>query len=60
LYKQGFVISRQTSANILKVLEKTSIVRRKVIESRLPRVEYSLTDKGKEVAKILLRLNEVL
>jgi len=60
LYKQGFVVSRQTFANILKRLEKKGIVSRRVIDERPPRVEYRLTEKGKEVAEILLSLNEIL
>ena len=60
LYKQGFVVSRQTFANILKTLEEKEIVTRKVVESRPPRVEYSLTEKGKEIAGMLVRLNEIL
>lgn len=53
VYKQNFVVSRQTFANLLKKLEKEGIVNRKVIEARPPRVEYSLTSKGKRVADIL-------
>ena len=53
IQKQGFVGSRQTFANLLKELEKRDMVHRKVIESRPPRVEYSLTSKGKEIAQIL-------
>lgn len=53
IYKQNFVVSRQTFANLLKELEDKGIVNRKVIEGRPPRVQYSLTEKGKEIAKIL-------
>ena len=60
LYKQGFVVSRQTFADMLKSLEKKGIVSRKVINERPPRVEYSLTEKGKEVAEILRRLDQSL
>ncbi len=35
-------------------------VARKLIDSRLPRVEYSFTSKGKEVVEILSRLDEIL
>jgi DNA-binding HxlR family transcriptional regulator len=56
IYKQNFVVSRQTFANLLKELEKKEIVNRKVIEGRPPRVEYSLTNKGKRIADILNRL----
>ena len=60
LYKQGFVVSRQTFANMLKTLEKNGIVNRKVIDSRPPRVEYSLTGKGKNIAKILYELDKCI
>jgi DNA-binding HxlR family transcriptional regulator len=55
----GFVVSRQAFSNLLKKLEENEIVRRKVIESRPPRVEYSLAeglnslfDRMVEVARI--------
>jgi DNA-binding HxlR family transcriptional regulator len=60
LYKQGFVVSRQAFSNLLKVLEENGIAERKVIENRPPRVEYSLTSKGKEIATTLKHLNELL
>ena len=60
IYKQNFVVSRQTFANLLKKLEKEGIVDRRVIDSRPPRVEYSLTGKGKNVAKILYELDKAL
>jgi DNA-binding HxlR family transcriptional regulator len=60
LYKQGFVVSRQAFSNLLKVLEENGIADRKVIENRPPRVEYSLTSKGKETAAILKHLNEIV
>jgi DNA-binding HxlR family transcriptional regulator len=60
LYKQGFVVSRQAFANVLYILEENSIVDRKLIESRPTRVEYSLTNKGKEIAALLKRLNEIV
>jgi len=44
-------VSRQTFANLLKRLEKEGIANRKVIENRPPRVEYSLTEKGKKIKK---------
>ena len=59
-YKQNFVVSRATFANLLKLLEKKGIVNREVIENRPPRVEYSLTEKGKIVAGILNELEKVL
>jgi DNA-binding HxlR family transcriptional regulator len=60
IYKQDFVVSRQTFANLLKELENKGIVKRKVIEGRPPRVEYSLTEKGKEIARILNELDKAL
>lgn len=54
------MVSRQTFANILKMLKQKGIVERKVIDDRPPRVEYSLTDKGKGVAEVLTRLEEIL
>jgi DNA-binding HxlR family transcriptional regulator len=59
LYKQGFIISRQAFSNALKLLEAHGITDRKVIENRPPRVEYNLTNKGKEIADLLKRLNEI-
>lgn len=60
IYRQNFVVSRQTFANILKKLEKEGIVNRRIVESRPPKVEYSLTDKGKGIADILIRLEKNL
>jgi len=60
IYQQNFVVSRQTFANLLKELENKGIVNRKVIEGRPPRVEYSLTEKGKEIARILNELDKAL
>jgi len=60
IYQQNFVVSRQTFANLLKELENRGIVNRKVIEGRPPRVAYSLTGKGKEIARILDELNKLL
>jgi len=59
IYKQNFVVSRQTFANLLKELEKKGIVNRKVIEGRPPSVKYSLTGKGKEIARILKELDKI-
>ena len=60
LYKQGLVVSRQAFANLLYILEENGIADRKLIESRPTRVEYSLTNKGKEIATLLKRLNEIV
>jgi len=53
LYKQNFVVSRQTFSNTLKILEEKGIISRKVIDGRPPRVEYNLTKKGKDVVEAL-------
>jgi DNA-binding HxlR family transcriptional regulator len=45
---------------LLKELEDMGLVSGKVIDGRPPRVEYSLTEKGKEIAKILDELDEIL
>jgi DNA-binding HxlR family transcriptional regulator len=60
LCKQGFVVSRQAFSDLLKLLEEHGIADRKLIENRPPRVEYSLTSKGKEIAVILKRQNELI
>lgn len=60
LYKQGFVVSRQTFANILKGLESLNLIKRTIVENRPPRVNYCLTDKGKKVVALLEELDEIL
>ncbi len=60
LYQQNYVVSRQAFSNLLKALEKNDIANRKVIESRPPKVEYNLTSKGKEIAALLNRINEIV
>lgn len=60
LLKQGFVGSRETFSLLLKALEDGGVVERKLIDSRPPKVEYSLTRKGRAVAELLERLERVL
>jgi DNA-binding HxlR family transcriptional regulator len=60
ILRQDFVRSRGTFSDLMKEFEEKDIVVRELINSRPPRVEYSLTDKGKKIAKILDELNEVL
>ncbi len=60
MLKQGFVASRATFAILIKELEKEGIVARKLIDSRPPRVKYSLTKKGEEVAENLSKLDKIL
>jgi len=45
---------------MLKTLEEKGMISRKVVEGRPPRVEYSLTEKGKKVVEILRTLNQVI
>lgn len=59
-YKQGFVVSRQTFSDILKLLEGQGLVTRRVVDERPPRVYYSLSDKGKRVVEALGSLGEAL
>ena len=58
IYRQGFVVSRQTFANLLRMLEKEGLINRRVTDDRPPRVNYSLSQKGGRVASILRSLYE--
>lgn len=60
MLKQNFVVSRETFSNLIKELEEKGVVTRRLIDSRPPRVEYSLTDKGSKVAKTLDSLEKIL
>jgi DNA-binding HxlR family transcriptional regulator len=60
MLKQGFVVSRETFSILIRELEREGIVARRLIDSRPPRVEYSLTGKGREVAEALSRLDKIL
>lgn len=60
MQKKNFVGGRQTFAKILQTLRREEIIARTLIDSHPPRVEYNLTTKGKEVAKILNQLGNVL
>jgi DNA-binding HxlR family transcriptional regulator len=57
-------ISRKVLTSQLKEMEKRGILNRKVFAETPPRVEYSLTEKGKELIPILNQLcdwsNEVI
>lgn len=46
-------VSSRTITLKLKMLEKKGLVKRVVFSERPPRVEYSLTDNGKGLAKII-------
>ncbi|MDY6966513.1 MAG: helix-turn-helix domain-containing protein [Halobacteriota archaeon] len=52
------VISPKSLSDILKLLEKEGLIERKVYPETPPRVEYSLTDEGKELKIALLPLVE--
>ena len=56
IYRQGFVVSRQTFAEILRTLEEEGLVNRRVTDDRPPRVNYSLSEKGRKVSSILSSL----
>jgi len=49
-------ISATSLAERLMQLEKWGVIQRKVIPASPPKVQYSLTEKGKEVHKILCSL----
>lgn len=53
------MISRQSFANLLKELESKGIVIRKVVNSSPPRVDYSLTEKGRRITVILGELDSI-
>lgn len=49
-------ISPKTLSNTLKTLEQEKLIERKVFAETPPRVEYSLTDSGKELQTALMPL----
>lgn len=49
-------ISHKTLSNVLKELEKDKLILRNEYSKILPKVEYSLTDKGKSLIQILGQL----
>jgi len=49
-------ISPRTLSNTLKSLEQEELIKRKVYAETPPRVEYSLTDSGKELQTALIPL----
>ena len=49
-------INTRTLTTTLKQLEDAGLVNRKVYGEIPPKVEYSLTEKGKELKKVLLQL----
>jgi DNA-binding HxlR family transcriptional regulator len=53
IYKQGYVVSRQTFADLLKTLAEHGIIQRMVLDSHPPRVNYRLTEKGLQIKQAL-------
>ena len=49
MYKLGYVVSRQTFATLLKELVQNGLVNRTVLDTHPPRVNYSLTVKGRQI-----------
>lgn len=49
-------LNTRTLTTNLKQLEESGLINRKVYGEIPPRVEYSLTDKGKELKNVLLQL----
>lgn len=53
MYKLGYVVSRQSFAQLLKMLEREGLANRHVLDTHPPRVNYSLTQKGKRIGQHL-------
>ena len=51
-------ISHRTLAKQLRELEKDGIIKRKIFEQIPPKVEYSLTDIGRELKPVLMKMHE--
>ncbi len=56
IQKELKVISPRTLTDTLKKLEKLGVIKRRVFNEIPPRVEYSLTESGKQLRKIALEL----
>lgn len=57
---QEFVGSPTTASQRLKELEGMGVVRREVQADRYRSVQYSLTDKGKRIVKLVDELEQIL
>lgn len=51
-------ISHRTLAKQLRELERDGIIKRKVYQQIPPKVEYSLTDMGRELKPVLMKMHE--
>jgi DNA-binding HxlR family transcriptional regulator len=60
MYKQGYVVSRQTFALLLKELENLGLVSRTVLDTHPPRVNYRLTARGDKIRLNLISITEEL
>jgi len=56
LMKELEGVSPKTLSDTLKILEKEGLVRKKAFNEIPPRVEYSLSDDGKELRKAIMPL----
>lgn len=56
----NLITSRGTLSLNLKELDEEGLIQRRVMTTKPIQSYYSLTEKGKKVAEILQRLNEVL
>ena len=56
----NLIKSRGTLSLNLKELDEEGLIQRRVVITKPIQSYYSLTDKGKEIAEILNRLNKVL
>jgi len=58
--KQGYVVGDRSLSRILKELQKHNLIRRSVLSTFPISTEYSLTDKGEAVAKLLDQLKSLM
>ena len=58
--KQKYVVGDRSLSRILKELQERGLIRREALPTYPISTSYSLTDKGKTVAKHLNKLKEIL
>jgi len=58
--KQKYVVGDRSLSRILKELQKRGLIHREALPTYPISTSYSLTDKGKNVAKHLNKLKEIL
>jgi len=58
--KQEYVVGDRSLSRILKELQRRGLIHRQALPTYPISTSYSLTDKGKMVAKLLKELKEIL